>query len=198
MEGIYEYDGVQLREGDVIFDCGANIGLFSIVALNRIGPSGRLVALEPEPSVRAVLESNLSRNCQIKAHSVLNCALYSDRRSMKLAVNHKAFTMHRLETAGTPSNADDEIIRVQTTTIDDLVADLRLPKVDFIKMDIEGAEIAALKGAKTTLQTWKPRLAISAYHAFDDLYEIPQLIYRINPAYQVYVRRDLSPICYAW
>lgn len=61
-------------------------------------------------------------------------------------------------------------------------------KVTFIKMDIEGAEMDALKGAEQTIRKYKPKLAISIYHEENDFWEIPLLIKSFVPEYQFYVR----------
>lgn len=106
--------------------------------------------------------------------------------------------MHHLESSGTASSAGDTAMDVETCTIDGLVHELRLPRVDFIKMDIEGAEMQALAGARATISRWKPRLAISAYHLYDDFFRIPERICEINPAYKIRVQRGMSPMCYAW
>ena len=61
-------------------------------------------------------------------------------------------------------------------------------KVTFIKMDIEGSECEALRGAKNIIKKYKPRLAISVYHKLEDIWEIPQLILELNPSYKLYLR----------
>ena len=71
-------------------------------------------------------------------------------------------------------------------SIDDLVIKKKLSKVDFIKMDIEGAEVPALNGAINTIKKYKPKLAICAYHKRDDLITITNLILKINPKYKLY------------
>ena len=65
------------------------------------------------------------------------------------------------------------IAKVPLTTIDKLTAELNLPKVDFIKMDIEGAEPNAIDGSAETLKRFKPRLSLSAYHAADHPVLVP-------------------------
>ena len=75
-------------------------------------------------------------------------------------------------------------IEVPVADIDSLVND----QVTFIKMDIEGSEYEALKGAKNTIKMYKPRLAISVYHKLQDIWDIPKLILELNPNYKLYFR----------
>lgn len=70
------------------------------------------------------------------------------------------------------------------TTIDKLADELKLERVDYIKMDIEGAEPNALLGARATLAKFKPRMAISAYHAPDHPKRIPEVIRAAYPDYK--------------
>jgi FkbM family methyltransferase len=77
---------------------------------------------------------------------------------------------------------------VLTLTIDDLVVQEGLPRVDFIKMDIEGAELPALKGAVRTLQRFRPKLAICVYHNLMDLFEIPEFILSLGLGYRLFLR----------
>jgi hypothetical protein len=67
-------------------------------------------------------------------------------------------------------------------------------EISYIKMDVEGAEIEALRGAEETLNRCKPKLAISAYHKREDIYELPLIIHQIYPKYRLYLRHlSLDP-----
>ena len=91
-------------------------------------------------------------------------------------------------------NTEIEVVR-----LDDFIPSDE--KITFIKMDIEGAEIDALNGCKNILQKYKPKLAICIYHKPDDLWEIPLLIKRLVPEYQIYIRHYSNylweTVCYA-
>ena len=75
----------------------------------------------------------------------------------------------------------------RTVRIDDVVQSLKLDRVDFLKMDIEGAEGGALLGAQDTIRRFRPKLAISAYHRVGDLYVLPRLIRKLLPDYRLHL-----------
>ena len=77
-------------------------------------------------------------------------------------------------------------------------------KPTFIKMDIEGAEIAALDGLKNTISNRKPKMAICIYHSLSDFREVPLKILELNPEYQISIRNHdhlyclIETVCYAY
>ena len=84
---------------------------------------------------------------------------------------------------------------VKVTTIDNFVEANKLPRVDFIKMDVEGHELKVLEGAHETIQAFKPSLALSIYHRGDDIIQLPKFLLELNPHYRFYLRHcspDLS------
>jgi len=74
---------------------------------------------------------------------------------------------------------------INTVSLDEFLPDV---DISFIKLDVEGAEIEAILGAKKIIQTYHPKLAISVYHKTNDLFEIPYLIHTICPSYKMYIR----------
>lgn len=93
---------------------------------------------------------------------------------------------------------DGNSVKIMADSIDHVLSQ---ENIDFIKMDIEGAEINALNGAKRSIIKSKPVLAISAYHQLEHLWEIPILIKEINKDYQIYFRHHMwnmaDTVCYA-
>jgi FkbM family methyltransferase len=83
---------------------------------------------------------------------------------------------------------DPDALRVETVAIDDVVNREGLPRVDFIKMDIEGSELSALRGAEKTLRKFRPKLAISIYHKLPDFWEIPRYLDSLDLNYRFYIR----------
>ena len=76
---------------------------------------------------------------------------------------------------------------IPTIRIDDFMGRQGIEKMDFIKMDIEGSELAALKGAEETIRKHRPKLAISLYHKIDDYITIPQYLTETFPFYDFYL-----------
>ena len=82
------------------------------------------------------------------------------------------------------ADGETDSVEIETVTLDEYIDE----KVTFIKMDIEGAEFAALKGAEKVIRNQKPKLAISVYHRREDIWEIPKLLIKYNPDYKFYLR----------
>ena len=155
------YGGTQhgVHMGDVVLDCGSNIGTFVAEALDA--GASLVVACEPSPSNLECLRRNFAQ--QVESGRVMICpkGLWHETTTLTLT-----FGISPAGDSFLGNSAGG--IEVPVTTIDDLVTELRLDRVDFIKMDIEGAERNALRGGQDTIRRFRPRLAISAYHLPDD------------------------------
>jgi FkbM family methyltransferase len=147
-----------LRPGDVVWDIGANVGFFTLLAARLVRPGGCVVAIEPQP-----------RNLELLwRHLVLNAV--TGATVVEGAVSDAPGTA-AFDTAGSPSMGHltaGEGIAVTVHTIDGLVAG-GVPAPRVIKMDIEGAESRALAGAAHTLARHRPLLLLSTHgHAQHD------------------------------
>jgi FkbM family methyltransferase len=177
---IYGTGAVAVRAGDVVLDCGANVGVFVREAL---AAGARLVvAIEPAPENLECLRRNFSAEARAGRVVIYPKGVWDKEDVLPLNVD--------------PENAaaDSFVIRTKKavegpklplTTIDKLVAELKLARVDFIKFDIEGAEQRALTGARETLARHRPRLAISSYHRPDDPEKIPALVRAAWSGYRI-------------
>lgn len=94
--------------------------------------------------------------------------------------------------SGLMKKESSTVYSVPVKKLDDILQD---ESVSFIKMDIEGSEYEALKGAKEVISRHKPALAISVYHNEDDIIEIPLLIEKLNANYKFYLRHHSNTIC---
>ena len=85
------------------------------------------------------------------------------------------------------SNGSD---KTKIITLDSYVGEKNLPRVDFIKMDVEGAELDILKGAAMTIARYKPILALSAYHKLDDFWTLMNFVKSVRPDYEFALRQS--------
>jgi FkbM family methyltransferase len=134
----------------VAMDIGANIGATSII-LGHYLPEGRVFALEPGRTIFALLEQNLQRNGRRNV-TPLNYAV-SDQTQTVIFHEQSAYGHVAGSAAGSP--ADDERA-VKAYALDDLVEELKLDRLDFLKVDVEGFEPQFFKGARRTLARFNP------------------------------------------
>lgn len=180
--GLYrdEASGTGVRRGDVVLDCGAHIGVFTKEALEY--GAHRVIAVEPAPENLECLRRNLEIEIQAGQVRVVEKGVW-DKEEVLLLHTVPGFS------AGDSFLGVHEgsrgIQKLPLTTIDRLVEELEIERIDFIKMNIEGAEQRALDGARTTLSRFKPRMAIATFHLSDDAEKIPQIIHRAQSDYQV-------------
>lgn len=174
---IYEPSGHVVRRGDIVLDCGANIGVFTRKALMR--GAGLVVAIEPAPRTLEALRNNFAAEIQSGRVVVYPKGVWDQNEELELMISERNQAENRI-VAGDAQNAK---VRVPLTTIDKIVIELSLPRVDFIKMDIEGAEKRAITGAKETIRKFRPRMSLSSEHLPDDSTAIPALVKSIEPRY---------------
>jgi FkbM family methyltransferase len=154
-DGFYKY-----KKGDVVVDAGARIGTFAAKASPVVGEKGKVVAIEPEPRNFARLVKNIEAN-RFENVIAVQKMLWSQPQASTLYLSaygaaHSAFCHEFYNSTG-------ESIPVEADTLDNILRDLGIPAVNFIKMDIEGSEGEALKGMKKTL-AGGVQVAIAAYH----------------------------------
>jgi len=143
-------------QGEVHLDIGAQIGSYSLLAAT----SGAIVyAIEPDPNNRRFLKRNIQTNKLNIAVSSIGA--WSKMTTLKFR-SHDALSS--IEGVGMIPEALPFLNRIKVDTIDNIVRRLGITKVHVIKMDIEGAEIEALEGARVTIIKDKPVLLIEAYH----------------------------------
>jgi len=178
-EGSYENDSVFLELGDIVVDVGANIGIFTFWASQKIGENGKVFAFEPFPEVNKILSDSLKYNIyQGENIEVIPYALGKSKGG--LILNYKNDDL-----GGSKIGKKRNSIEISQIRLDDFIEKKRIKRVNFIKMDIEGMEREALEGASKTIAKFKPKLSICIYHLPDDPIIIPKIIKNICPDYQI-------------
>ncbi len=176
-----KYSGVAkafVQPGDVVLDCGANVGVFTRAALSA--GAAQVVAIEPSPRNLACLRKNLANEIAGGRVIVAPVGVWDTDDTLTLIESDAP-----PEDGFVRSASGHKGVAVPLTTIDKLVRKFELRKVDFIKLDIEGAEQRALAGAQVTIATYRPALEISVNHLPEDPEQVPALVLRAWPGYRV-------------
>ncbi len=172
---------IGVREGDHVIDGGACFGDTALFFAREAGKNGKVYSFEFVPENMDVLTKNLNLNPELKDRvKIIENPLWSNSGTPVYFESNGPSTIVSMDRISEKSSV------VQTKTIDDLVKEGSIEKVDFIKMDIEGAETDALKGAENTLRKFKPRLAICLYHKPLDFKVIPEYLNSLNIGYKFY------------
>lgn len=167
--------------GDIIIDAGGAWGDTALYFSNLAGKDGRVYTFELDEKNLELFRENMNHNPDLKnSITLVNKALWSE--------SGKSLNFNSLGPASKVSEKESSPDQpsIESVSIDDFIA-AHEAKVDFIKMDIEGAELPALKGAEETLKRHKPKLAISLYHSYHDFAEIPKYLDSLNLGYKFYL-----------
>ncbi len=159
-DNVYDKHGTP-KTGDTVIDIGAYVGMYAVKAASFVGSTGLVIAVEPLPTNLEYLEKNVKPIPNIR---VVRMAL-SDYTGTGKLYSSPSTAAHSM------TYVRNDYTKVEVTTLDKLVQRLGIRKVDYIKMDAEGSDMAVLRGAKETLQRDMPMLSMACYHT--DLAGIP-------------------------
>jgi len=184
----YEYHDEDVHcaaePGDVVIDAGACWGETSLYFAHQTGPDGRVISFEFIPSNLEVLQRNIEANPQLaKRITIVQRPLWNESDKRLYYVDWGPGSRVSFEKL----RADFDDTQCETATVDEVIADLGLSRLDLIKMDIEGAELNALKGSERSIRKYHPKLAISLYHSIDDFCTIPRFIDSLGLPYKYYL-----------
>jgi len=174
---------IEVGTGETVIDAGGCYGDTALYFAHKAGETGRVFSFEFMPDNIKVFQRNLALNPILAERiEIVPNPLWSVSGE-RLFVEGSGPAAHV-----TPSPKDLASTQVETLRIDDLVQRQHLARVSFIKMDIEGAELEALKGAEATIRRDRPKLAISVYHQLHDFWTIPQWVDSLGLGYRFYLR----------
>lgn len=155
--GLYEREQVLLfaaaaRDASVVFDVGANVGYYSMIAAKRVGPGGQVHAFEPNSSAAVLLEEH------VRLNRATNVVIH------RTAIADTVGELKFWDGAGAESHlAEDGPTTVRSDTLDSMLAENALPPPDLMKIDVEGAEFRVLLGAESILRTARPSILIEVH-----------------------------------
>ncbi|WP_300450987.1 FkbM family methyltransferase [uncultured Helicobacter sp.] len=167
-----------------MIDCGAYDGDTCLEFVRYVPEYEKIYALEPDSKlVPQLIENTKHLRCEVIP---------------KGASHTKEIIYFAEENSGTSRISENNGIALECDSIDNILKTNSMnmggghknnsKPVSFIKMDIEGGELNALKGAKETITTYRPKLAICMYHRREDFITLPQFILSLNPHYKLYLR----------
>lgn len=172
---------VGVQEGDCVIDVGGCFGESTLAFACKAGEAGKVIVMEFLPENLTVLNENIAINPGLqKRISVEPRPAWSDSSTTLSYAGFGAATQVR-------HGVVHGMTQIQAISIDDLCRKHNLGTVDFIKMDIEGSEMQAIRGASETIRKFRPKLAISVYHKWDDLIQIPEEIKKISQEYRIFL-----------
>lgn len=180
---IYDIPFCSLPRRKVVIDTGANIGMFAHYAITK--KNNYVFCFEPAQNCLEALHKNLEG--LNKRYSIIEKGLWNKPDTLEF-MEHDEFPgcNQLLEFKNEYTRA------IEVTTIDTFVSEQMLGQVDFIKMDIEGAELQALEGGLDTIKRFRPKMAISAYHKPNDEQDIIKFMeantdYKLTVVYHVHI-----------
>lgn len=144
-----EFVRKSLKEGDVFFDIGANGGFYTIIAAKQVGSTGHVFAFEPGLRELSLLHRNIEIN-NLSNVTIIKQAVTNRKGTTKFGVSRDG-AMNSLSKTNHPEQQIEEWQTVKTISIDEFMQEFNIPKINFIKIDVEGAEKLVLEGAKKLL-----------------------------------------------
>lgn len=167
--------------GSIAYDLGANYGMHTLLMNRLVGPTGRVFAFEPSQEIFAALQEQLTLN---PGHSVtpVNRAVGEQSGVASFDMGHHRGAGHLSSEGG---------MQVKVVTLDDFVFSEGNPPPNFIKIDVEGGESAALRGAAKVLEKHRPAIMVELHNPTEDR-AVGSIFKDLN--YQVYRIQDDSPV----
>ena len=180
----YEQDNILIKveKEDIVLDCGACWGDTALFFANDLETNGHVYSFEFIPGNIHVFEQNMNINPDLKKRITIIPYPLDEKSGNEL------FYSDNGPASKVSSLSFPEAQKVETINIYDAVDKYQLKKVDFIKMDIEGSELPALKGGINAITKYRPKLAISIYHSMDDFVNIAQYLKSLNLGYDFYLK----------
>jgi FkbM family methyltransferase len=167
----YELPQTKVEVADVVVDCGAAEGLFSLLVFQRCK---RIYLIEPHPMFIQSLQKTFGKSNNVEL--------------LQYALSKNEFIAH-LTSCGISSKLSSEIdeIEAKVTTLDKLFFEKNIP-VSYLKIDLEGHDYDALLGAEKLISQNKPKIAVTTYHHIEHSIWMKDFIRSIDPSYKIKVK----------
>lgn len=177
---VYTEGEMALGPSDIVLDCGANIGDFVRLCL-RAGVA-KVVAIEPSPNNIEAMRRSFSQEIASGRVILVPKGVWHEDSTMTMLLYENSLLDSFVMRNRRPNARELEL---PVTTIDEIVEELKLEKVTFVKMDIEGAERNAIRGAAKTIARFRPRMSLATENLEDDYIVVPQEVQKLRQNYEV-------------
>lgn len=183
------------KTDDIVIDAGANMGHIAIFFSKKVGGNGKVYCFEPDKFNVGKLDSNRKLNDDLADNIIIEDLLLWNENILV-----------DFEEAGTVGSSavwfseNATIVKKQAVTLDSWAEEKQLSKLDFIKMDIEGAELEALDGAVNVIEKLKPNFAIASYHIVNGeptYIKVEEFFKKLNYPYKTITFRGNEIITFA-
>lgn len=178
---------VFVHEGDYVIDGGVSGDVDQTeYFLLKTGPNGKVFGIEPNPYVKDIILGKLKN---YNNFVLFQCALWDSNGSGKLNlgvvplddINYNAHIVSEKV-----YNINENVVEVKFIKLDDLIKENNIEKLDYVKFDLEGAELPALSASVKTLKKFQPDVVLNCHKDYD-FFMLPALLHKINPKYKIYL-----------
>jgi FkbM family methyltransferase len=180
----YNRNGVKImpESGDFVIDGGAFVGDTALVFSNSVGEEGKVFCFDPVEDNIKICKKNIEqfpiKNVTLYPYGLSNISC--EAAPISLGVYDPSFSDIK-------KGHEKNNIKIPLKKLDDLTDSGEIQKVDFIKLDVEGAELQTLIGAEKTINKFKPKMAVSLYHNPNDIFEIVNFVSTKFPFYKLFI-----------
>lgn len=176
----YYHPDCRVAPGDTVIDAGLFDGMTTFEFGKAVGEKGRVYGFEPSPHMWERIETLFAKDPKLKINLVKQ-GVWNEETELNFVGTHIVGDVGNLS-AGDAKR----VVSVKVGTIDQFMKENSVPKLDFLKMDIEGAEMNALLGSVETIKKHKPKLAICVYHKLNDIFDLPFFLDDLGCGYRFY------------
>lgn len=149
-----------IQQDSVVFDLGANVGYYSLIAGNLLDAKGRVHSFEPIPHNFSMLKTNVESNSFAPRIKLNNSALWDENTTLDFQLPKGGLNNCGTYSAAMDHNSQGPVFKCPAMTLDSYCTKNNIEQLDLIKMDVEGAELHVLRGGIETLKQFQPLLLI--------------------------------------
>lgn len=192
-EGYFPRDIFELSDREIYVDCGAFNGDTIKEFIDVVDGNFRhIVAYEADPYNYKKIQESLIYFLNKEKVSLFNLAVSSSEKEIQLCagIDASSYCKELDDDSFAPRNIEYQTINIGSVCLDKHIGDNTERYPTIIKMDIEGCEVDAIKGAQKLIKEHKPKLAICIYHKEMDFVDIPELIHELVPEYRLFIRHQ--------